>query len=144
MVTLSRLIRRWLTASPKGGRAAKAKAAAAVAGKRARRYPAELVGEQHYAGAGQCRVGDRVWLRCEPSNAHDDMAVQAITAAATVIGYLPRDNWLRRAIHDEGKGALCHVLHVEKGKGMTQVVLDVEVRPRKDAAHRVLDEGEAP
>jgi hypothetical protein len=68
-------------------------------------YTARVVGEQYHAAAlARCRVGDRVTLQRETGNPFDPHALAVVSPADQVIGHIAKDNWLRRAIVEDGKG----------------------------------------
>ena len=94
----------------------------------ARTYQLGIVGEATYQPAiRQCSEGQGVEVVHEPSNPYDNMAL-AVTADGQVIGYVPRDCWLRKAIHDEGKGCDATIRSINAGaKGLLGVVLDVRL-----------------
>ncbi len=93
----------------------------------ARIYPLGLVGESNYQLHIQlCRAGDAVSILHETGNPHDDLALCAVSRHGNVLGYVPRSSWLRRAIHDEGRGVSARIKSIAGGKGAELgVVLDV-------------------
>ncbi|NIJ37889.1 hypothetical protein FHR22_002592 [Sphingopyxis panaciterrae] len=107
-------------------------------------YRAAIVAEQHYDGAEQCVIGERLWLRFEPDNPHDPDAIEVIRRNGAKVGYLPRDSWLRRPILEDGDGALCTVVRIEENEGITHVVMAVTIRPPDHFANCVLEAGECP
>ena len=92
-------------------------------------YPVSLVGEQHYQAAiGQLRQGDRVTVWHEPDNPYDDLALAVTDGAGRTIGYVPKDCFLQRAVHEEGQGCRATVGFLGRGdKGFTHVSLDAEL-----------------
>jgi hypothetical protein len=94
-----------------------------------RTYPVTLVGEQHYQGAiARCRVGDPVRIWREPSNPHDEDAFAVARLDGATLGYIPRDSFLQRAVHEEDKEIGARILSIEedrRGQGFTHVVLEV-------------------
>lgn len=100
-------------------------------------YPQGIVGEQHYQDAVKtCRTGERVFICHEPDNPHDELALKVETAGGQTIGYLPKDCWIREAVHEQGRGVTATILSLEKSpRGFMGVVLNVtltddEVRDR--------------
>ncbi|HMO74553.1 MAG TPA: HIRAN domain-containing protein [Sphingopyxis sp.] len=79
-------------------------------------YPVRLAGTRSYAMAvGWAMAGDAVQLLREPDNPFDADAIVAVDGAGRTLGYVPRDNWLRRALVDEGRGAAATVAESELG-----------------------------
>jgi len=67
-----------------------------------RQYRVGLVGEANYQQAiKRGRVGVPVDLVHEPENPHDSTAISARIPGGGIIGYVPRDNWIKRAMLDE-------------------------------------------
>ena len=67
-------------------------------------YSVNIVGESKYQDAvRRCVVGEKVRLRTEIDNPHDNNAVAVETMRGAKIGYLPRDSFLRRLIFVEAK-----------------------------------------
>lgn len=92
---------------------------------RPRSYPVGIVGESQYQAAIiRCRVGDRVRLWHEADNPHDGLALVAKTGGGETIGYVPRDCWLRDAVHEEGRGATASIMSLHPGPAIA-VVLEV-------------------
>jgi hypothetical protein len=92
-----------------------------------RAYPVNIVGESHYQDAIRATwEGDPVVLYRESGNPHDPRAIVAKTAAGLTIGYLPRDSWLQRVVHDEGDGATATIMSLHPGPPVA-VVLEVAV-----------------
>lgn len=94
-----------------------------------RTYPVSLVGEQYYAGTvAALRVGDEARIWREPDNPYDALALAVSDAAGRMIGYVPKDCFLQRAIHDEEKACRATIGLIAPGaQGFTQVCLDVEL-----------------
>lgn len=92
-------------------------------------YPVNVVGEQFYAEAvKRCKVGEPVTLRPEPDNPHDDLAIAVISKHGEQIGYIPRDNFVRKVIHRQGKTCAARIWKKEPMKdGKQDIVLDVVV-----------------
>jgi hypothetical protein len=89
-----------------------------------------LVGESHYQSAiERCCVGDVIALLEEPDNPYDSRAIFALSSGRGIIGYVPRDSWLTRAIIDERKIAIGIVASIEGPPGRRGVVLDVTLDP---------------
>lgn len=90
-------------------------------------YPVNVVGESNFQDAIRtCRGGDAVALYRETDNPHDARAVVVKTSAGATIGYIPRDSWLQRVVHDDGCGATAAIKAVYR-KPRAAVVLDVMV-----------------
>lgn len=91
-----------------------------------RLYPVGLVGESHFRIAiSACHTGMRVYICHEHDNPYDDLALRVDTADGLTIGYIPRSNWLREAIHEEGRGATCTISSLNPAPGGNiGVVLD--------------------
>ena len=90
-----------------------------------KRYTVDLVGEQHYPDAATTVVGDPVFLLREPDNPHDERAIVAINAAGGTLGYVPRDSWIQRSIHEEGDEWHAEVVEHRQGGNFHQVRLAV-------------------
>ena len=94
-----------------------------------KKFPVSLVGEQHYrtavAGIG---VGDEVRIWHEAGNPYDALALAVTNTHGQTLGYLPKDCFLRRAVHQEGKGCSRKVLQLHQGeRGFTQVTIEVQL-----------------
>jgi hypothetical protein len=94
-----------------------------------RSYPVGLVGEQHYqAEIALAQPGGLVQIFRETGNPHDELALVVVAEADSVLGYIPLDSFVRRAVHGEGRGCSGHVKSiVPGGRGWLQVVIDVEL-----------------
>jgi hypothetical protein len=92
-------------------------------------YHVGLVGERNYqAVIAQCAVGQTAQLFREPGNPYDDLAIAVTGPGGATIGYVGRDNWLRTAINEEGKGCRASISGVGVGEGgLLGVVIDVEL-----------------
>jgi hypothetical protein len=92
-------------------------------------YSIVLAGTSNYQDAiGKSQKGQRVDLIPEQFNKHDKQAVRAVTEHGRIIGYLPKDSWLKRLIFDEGKathGRLMDVTGGTVGKPTMGVLLEV-------------------
>jgi len=99
-------------------------------------YTLSIVGESHYQDAiRRCRQGDRVILKREPENPHDEKAVAVLREDGETIGYLSRDNavWVARVM-DEGKQVEAKIKRILGGttdKPTPGVVIDVDTTPLK-------------
>lgn len=68
-------------------------------------YPVRLVGTRNYAAAiKRARIFDAAAILREVGNPHDADALVVVDGDGATLGYIPRDNWVRRAIVDEGRG----------------------------------------
>ena len=91
-------------------------------------YPVNIVGESfHQAAIRRCAEGDTVTLYREAGNPHDDRAIVVKTADGASIGYLPREHWLQRVVHEEGGGATVTILALHTVAGNVSVVLSAVV-----------------
>lgn len=94
-------------------------------------YPVRLVGTRSYVDAiARARSGDRVAILRERGNPYDAEALVAVNADGETLGYIPRDNWLRRALVDEGRGCRAVVDELvvnlpRVGEGSVQMTLFV-------------------
>lgn len=88
-------------------------------------YFVGLVGESNYQAAiRKLKVGDRVALEHEPTNAFDRQAVRALSPAGETIGYLARDHWLRESVW-HGAPVQAAVKQISGSRGKLGVVLNV-------------------
>lgn len=92
-------------------------------------YAVNLVGEQNYQPAiAFCAVGQEVTLFREIGNPYDECAIVAISASGLPIGYVARDNFVQRVVHEQGEGCAASILNLPTGsRGFTEVVLDVRI-----------------
>lgn len=91
------------------------------------RYTVHLIGESHYQHAIEgLQPGTPIKLVADPENPHDPRAVKA-THAGETIGYIERDSWLIRAMHDDRTPVASRVHEIIGGGPgeMKGVVLDV-------------------
>lgn len=90
-------------------------------------YSVSIVGESNYQPAVRgCSEGERVLICHEPDNPFDAMALRVETAAGDIIGYIPKNNWLRYAIHDDGRGCAATVQFIgDNGYGVLGARLNV-------------------
>lgn len=94
-------------------------------------YPLGLVGEQHYQhGVDHCQVDMEILICHEHGNPYDAKALRAETPDGHVIGYVPKDSWVRRAIFDEIRGTIARVIEIHRIDGIKHVVLAVETSGR--------------
>ena len=93
-----------------------------------RYYEINAVGEQFYQSAIiRCSAEDAIVIIHELGNPHDDRAL-AVSTENSVIGYLPRDSWVHRAVFDEGKGCAARIARFKLNpRDFHEVVLDVAV-----------------
>ena len=76
-------------------------------------YPVNIVGESYYQQAIHgCSAGERVFICHEQDNPYDVHALRVETGRGDVIGYIPKTNWLRDAIHEQGCGATATILSI--------------------------------
>jgi hypothetical protein len=93
-------------------------------------YTIQLVGEQYYQPAvGRCRVGEIVDVCIEQGNPFDPLAIVVRRCdGGETIGYIARDSFVRRVIHEDGEGLAAAIASVEEGqRGFYQVALRVSV-----------------
>jgi hypothetical protein len=96
-----------------------------------RTYSIGLVGESNYQSSIQtCLAGQHVRVFHEIGNPYDPLALVVVTALGDTIGYIPRENWLRRAIHEEAKGCDAHIRSIQGDVGRVGVVIQVSLNPR--------------
>ena len=115
-------------------------------------YSVGLVGEQHYsAAAGSMVVGEQVWIRHEASNRADRDALVCLDEYGSTLGYIPRDNFLQRTFHEEGKGCAAVVQTLTRKGKRTDIVLAVTLCPLDHPENCMLEpdqktprEGQAP
>lgn len=90
-------------------------------------YKVGIVGESNYQPAiRRCAIGGSARVLHEIGNPHDPRALVVVASGGNTIGYIPRDNWLQRAIHDEGQGCAATIASIETAAGgQLGVVLDV-------------------
>jgi len=97
-------------------------------------YTLGIVGESHYQDAiRRCRQGDRVILKREPENPHDENAVAVLRENGEQIGYLSRDHaeWVADVM-DKGKEVKAKIALLTGGKRdkpTRGVVIDVDTTP---------------
>ena len=91
-------------------------------------YPVNLVGEQHHAAniAG-LRVGDDVTIGIERNNPHDARALICLSDDDRPLGYISRDSFVQRAVHDDGDGIAARILQIDRSGPFPQVQLGVRV-----------------
>lgn len=79
-------------------------------------YPVRLAGTRSYAAAvGWAVEGDPVHILRERGNPYDPDALAVVDGDGRTLGYVPRDNWVRRALVDEGRGARARVTESDLG-----------------------------
>lgn len=95
----------------------------------ARTYNIGIVGESNYQDAiRSCAQGDPVLVQLEPDNPYDDRALAVVRTDGRVIGYIPRDSFLQRAVHREGQGCIAEIAAIRVGReAMRGVVIEVEL-----------------
>ncbi|USI74539.1 HIRAN domain-containing protein [Sphingomonas morindae] len=70
----------------------------------------------HQESLAACSAGEAVRFIHEPDNPHDELALRVETASGETIGYVPRGSWLRRAIHQDGRGVCGIIASVGMGR----------------------------
>lgn len=100
-------------------------------GREMKGYPVGLVGESNYqANIRQCKVGDPVFLYREPGNPHDPHAIVVTDRFNRRLGYISRENFVQRVVHEDGCGISAEIfgLRVNDGSaGVIEVVIDAVV-----------------
>jgi hypothetical protein len=93
----------------------------------ARSYAVNVVGAVHYQSAvANCRVGDSATLFREVGNPHDDRATVVKTVDGQTIGYVPRNSWLQRVVHDDGCGVTATIKSLDGGAPVIEVLVRAE------------------
>lgn len=97
-------------------------------------FPVGIVGENKYQDAiRRCRIGELVTLVREPGNPYDPKAIAVVCPRGRTIGYIARDNFLQRAIHEERQHVAATILSLRNGpKGKVGVVIDVDLLGRDE------------
>lgn len=96
--------------------------------KRKKGYPVGLAGESNYQAAiSVCREGEAVRVCHEIGNPHDEEALVVVSSRDEIIGYIPRSNWLRDAILEEGRGCEATIISIEGDREPMGVVIDVQL-----------------
>jgi len=92
-------------------------------------YHVGLVGEANYQSSIRlCSTGQQVHIVQEVGNPYDEHALAVVTEDGSTIGYIARDSWLQRTVHEEGKGCEATIKGIQTGgKGMAGVVLDISL-----------------
>lgn len=81
-----------------------------------RAYPVGLVGESNYqANIQLTRSGEDAYLWREPDNPHDGEAIAVTNSRGKMLGYIPRDSFVQRLVHVEGRGIDARVLSINGG-----------------------------
>ena len=95
----------------------------------ARTYSVGVVGEQNYQAAiARCNVGDKVALFHETDNPHDDQAIVVLSRAGQTLGYIPRDSFVQRVVHEQGMACAATIKNASKGnRGFVELVLEVSI-----------------
>lgn len=93
------------------------------------KYLVGLVGEQNYqAAVSGCRPGEKVLVLHEVGNPFDDFALRVDRQDGSTIGYVPKDNWLKDAVHHSGAGVIAHIKSINGDVGQSKgVVIQVEL-----------------
>lgn len=94
-----------------------------------KQYPVRLVGEQYYDDAcASVNIGDRVDVFRETHNPHDKNAVVVKNMAGQTIGYIPRESFVQRVIHDDGRSVYAEIKEKTRENDQWQIVLSVSTR----------------
>lgn len=89
-------------------------------------YPVGLVGETNYQPAIKASsIADAVEILHEIGNPHDERALVVKNASGEKIGYIARDCWLQRAIHDESRSCVAVIWSMNEGPHGLGVVVEV-------------------
>lgn len=87
-------------------------------------YNVGLVGESFFQRTiERCREGDPVVLFREAGNPYDPRAIVCVTADGDPIGYIARDHFLMRAVHDEKQGCEAEIGSIRGSSGKLGVVI---------------------
>ena len=91
-------------------------------------YPLGLVGESNYQAAiRRCNIGERVYIAEEVNNPYDSGALAVERDGGAVIGYIPRDSWLREVI-EQGQSTQLTIKSIAgESSDFLGVVVDVVV-----------------
>ena len=73
----------------------------------------------------KCSPGQVVELLAEPNNQFDKTAIAVLTSSGEMLGYLPNDSWVVRAIYDEQKQTKAYIYSIEQHQGCYGCVLKV-------------------
>jgi len=93
-----------------------------------RTYPVGLAGESNYQGAiCVCREGEEVRVCHEIGNPHDEKALVVVSSCGETIGYIPKSNWLRDAVYEQGCGCEARILSIEGEREPMGVVIEVRL-----------------
>ncbi|WP_430625022.1 HIRAN domain-containing protein [Rhizorhabdus histidinilytica] len=92
-------------------------------------YHLRLAGVSHYQEAlAGCSEGEPVRLFHEPDNPHDQLALRVESRWGELIGYVPRANWLRRAIFQDGRGVAASIAGIGRGAaGFLGAVISIAI-----------------
>lgn len=91
----------------------------------AKTYPVRLAGTRSYAAAlASAAVGDVVMLLCEDGNPFDPDALAIVTADGALLGYVPRDSWLRRAVLEDRRGVAARIEGLDGGATIAVTLTD--------------------
>ena len=72
-----------------------------------------VAGVSFYQSAvANCCCGEAVRFIHEPDNPHDEMALRVVSYAGETIGYVPRESWLHRLVHEGGRGVTATIASV--------------------------------
>lgn len=89
-------------------------------------YPLGLVGESNYQVAiRRCSIGERLYVSEEANNPYDSGAIAVEREGGAVVGYIPKDSWLREIVH-QGRSTRLTIKSIQDGGGgFLGVVVDV-------------------
>ena len=107
------------------------------------RYKLQLVGDEHFQHLiERLEVGAPVKLLADPDNPKDPRAVKAMHKGETV-GYVERDSWLIRAMHDDRTQVASRIDQIIAGEpaGLKVIVLDVRTGEDAEEALRQSQSG---
>jgi hypothetical protein len=94
-----------------------------------RSYSVGIVGESNYQAAiRRSRPFEPVLLFHELGNPFDPDAIVIRTSRGETIGYIARESWVQRVVHEDGEGCEAHIQSIAHGGGGTLgVVLELSV-----------------
>lgn len=84
-----------------------------------RPYSIALVGTSHRQQAiDDASEGQAVNFLHEPGNPYDDRAIAVTGPSGAMLGYVPKDSWLKDALLDEEKGCRATIADIKPPAGV--------------------------
>ena len=91
-------------------------------------YSVGLAGESNYQEAiCVCHEGEPVRICHEIGNPYDDDALVVVSQREETIGYIPKANWLRDAIYEQGNGCEAWIKSIHGEREPMGVVIEVRL-----------------